>query len=143
MLRVTFYFYFIFMFAATVLGTADDETPFVAKPRQTVLTFIETLLDMLPEASKYWGRFAQFFHVLLGFGQLGELERAYLIRRHTIGALFDFMLPVGWACACSWEGICLISVVVVMCCARYQSGSPHPELNGKPPRPQRVVRFVD
>lgn len=105
-------FFFFWFLAATVLGTADDETPFVAKPRQTVLTFIETLLDMLPEASKYWGRFAQFFHVLLGFGQLGELERAYLIRRHTIGALFDFMLPVGWACACSCEGAYLTPVLL-------------------------------
>ena len=86
--------------------TGDAEEPFIAAPRQVAITFIETMLAMLPEAATNWRQFKEFFSVLASFASLGPAERGYLLGRSLIGILLDFVLG---------------------------SESPHPELSGSEP----------
>lgn len=84
----------------------SKEEVFTAAPRQVAITFVETMLAMLPEASKNWKAFQQFFKVLGDFANLGAPERGYLLGRSLTAILLDFVLG---------------------------PDSPHPELSGGAP----------
>ena len=71
---------------------SSDAAPFVAAPRQVAVTFIETMLAMLPEAANNWRQFQEFFSVLASFAALDPAERGYLLGRSLIGMLLDFIL---------------------------------------------------
>ena len=64
----------------------------MAAPRQVAVTFIETMLAMLPEAASNWRQFQEFFSVLASFAALDSAERGYLLGRSLIGILLDFVL---------------------------------------------------
>ena len=70
----------------------ESKEAFVAAPRQVAVTFIETMLAMLPEAASNWRQFQEFFSVLASFAALDSAERGYLLGRSLIGILLDFVL---------------------------------------------------
>ena len=72
------------------LATSGPPPP--PRPKAASLRVVQSLLTMLHEAPSHWRHFPQFFFVLLEFAQLGNEERAWLLRRHVITQLVDFYL---------------------------------------------------
>jgi len=91
--------------AAAAPAPAPDA--FLAPQGQVVPVFIETLLDMLNDASDNWRTFEAYFGILNTFAEIGEKERQFLVQRNVIARLADFVMG---------------------------PESPHPELAGYPPK---------
>jgi len=66
-------------------------TPF-PRPVTAVGRFIDAVLDLLPEVSRFWRFYGEYFQLLANFASLGREETVFLLSRRTVSRIIDQVL---------------------------------------------------
>eukprot|EP01117_Protostelium_nocturnum_P007975 TRINITY_DN2842_c0_g2_i10.p1 TRINITY_DN2842_c0_g2~~TRINITY_DN2842_c0_g2_i10.p1 ORF type:complete len:2789 (-),score=856.42 TRINITY_DN2842_c0_g2_i10:989-9238(-) len=65
---------------------------FSHKFKSTVISFVEKVMELMPEAPFHWVHFSEYFALLREFATLGVPEAEHLVKRGILPQLVDFFL---------------------------------------------------